>query len=118
MSPDDFRKIDTIFREACLLPEADRAAYVDRTCHDDRRVRDAVLAMLRHDSRTVVPLDSPVRLDVRDVLEEAIDGALPMPERIGAYRIVRQIGEGGFGVVYLAQQESPRREVAVKVLRA
>jgi tetratricopeptide (TPR) repeat protein/tRNA A-37 threonylcarbamoyl transferase component Bud32 len=41
----------------------------------------------------------------------------PMPERIGDYRIVRLLGEGGMGVVYGAEQQSPRREVALKVMR-
>ena len=40
-----------------------------------------------------------------------------MPERIGSYQILRVVGEGGMGVVYEAQQESPRRRVAIKVLR-
>jgi len=40
-----------------------------------------------------------------------------LPERIGPYRILRKLGEGGMGVVYEAEQESPRRKVAVKVIR-
>ncbi len=45
-------------------------------------------------------------------------GADPLPERIGAYEVVRVLGEGAMGVVYEALQASPRRRVAVKVLRA
>ena len=42
-----------------------------------------------------------------------------LPERIGAYRILERIGDGGFGVVYRAEQREPvRRIVALKVLRA
>lgn len=43
--------------------------------------------------------------------------ARPLPERIGDYRVVRLLGEGGMGVVYAAEQQSPRREVALKVMR-
>ena len=43
--------------------------------------------------------------------------ALAAPERIGAYRVLRKLGEGGFGVVYLAEQEEPlRRGVALKLI--
>ena len=41
----------------------------------------------------------------------------PLPESIGRYRVLGQLGSGGMGIVYLAEQPSPRREVAVKVLR-
>ncbi len=39
------------------------------------------------------------------------------PDTVGSYRILRKLGEGGMGTVYEAQQESPRRKVAVKVVR-
>jgi len=41
----------------------------------------------------------------------------PMPQRIGDYRIVRKLGEGGVGIVYEATQQNPKRPVALKVIR-
>jgi eukaryotic-like serine/threonine-protein kinase len=42
----------------------------------------------------------------------------PLPETIGKYRILSEIGEGGMGTVYEAEQDSPRRKVALKVIKA
>jgi serine/threonine protein kinase len=59
---------------------------------------------------------------VRDVLVESLATEEPaepgLPERIGAYRVVERLGEGGAGIVYRAVQEHPQREVAIKVLRS
>ena len=43
---------------------------------------------------------------------------LEMPERIGRYRVLRRLGTGGMGTVFAAEQDNPRREVALKVLQA
>lgn len=52
-------------------------------------------------------------------LEATVASSLPMPrhERIGSYKLLKKIGEGGMGVVYLAEQEQPRRHVALKILK-
>ena len=46
------------------------------------------------------------------------EGTAPLPGRIGPFRILERIGEGGMGAVYLAEQDSPHRRVALKVIRA
>jgi serine/threonine protein kinase len=80
-----------------------------------------VQRLLAHDDRPQFSLRSPVDGVARELREA--DFAEPpalsvLPDRIGSYRILSQIGEGGFGVVYMAEQPHPRRTVAIKVLRA
>lgn len=49
--------------------------------------------------------------------DSAADGLQPLPEAIGGYRVLRELGRGGMGVVYECEQAQPKRKVAVKVLR-
>src|SRR5205814_6401595 len=91
-----------------------RSDFLDRACGGDAELRAEVTALLTHDVNLPAFLrsgfiDSPSKLASRP--------EMPL-ERIGRYRILRKLGEGGFGVVYLAEQENPRRPVAVKVLKA
>jgi serine/threonine protein kinase len=80
---------------------------------------------MRHDDK---PGDEPPSVEGPTVGPDALptqtvgvvassQAASPMPATIGRYKILRKLGEGGMGVVYEAEQESPRRRVAVKVVR-
>jgi tetratricopeptide (TPR) repeat protein len=104
---------EAIFHEALACDPADRAAYLDRACPDPA-ARAAIEALLRANVGASGFLS-------HHAPEQTVD--LPSaPERpgavIGAYKLLEQIGEGGFGVVFLAEQAEPvRRKVAVKVLK-
>lgn len=64
------------------------------------------------------PFSSPSDITLDSVSTPTEPALSNLPQRIGPYRLLRQIGEGGFGVVYIAQQDNPNREVAVKILKA
>src|SRR6266567_2644724 len=105
-----------VFTEAIRLPAVERTEYLARACADDPELRRKVEALLEaHDG-------------VGDFLEEPLPGAgsgVGMEtvgekpgDRIGRYRLLQQIGEGGCGVVYMAEQEEPvRRRVALKIIK-
>ena len=94
----------------------ERAAYLDGACGKDAALRGQVEALLKaHDgagSFLEQPLlDPAVTKEPSDVVEKL--GAV-----IGPYKLLEQIGEGGFGVVFMAEQTQPvRRKVALKVVK-
>ena len=118
-----------VFTAAVALAAAERAAHLDQACAGDPALRLKIEALLRvHD-------------DVGDFLESPAEAAGPSPSpappsgpsgtvrpnpvpdekigtRIGRYKLREKIGEGGCGVVYVADQEEPvRRRVALKVIK-
>ncbi len=103
---------DEIFTAALELPVAERAGFLDRVCTGDAALRARVAALLAgHDAAGGFLEGSPV--DRPAALPEEKPG-----DQIGRYTIVRKIGEGGCGVVYLADQHEPvRRRVALKVIK-
>lgn len=118
MTPEQFRKAEEVFQAACVLPAGDRTAFVENACAGDTRLLTQVNRLLEHDRKPGVVIDTVMGRAVRSASERLLQHSdSPVPKRIGAYKILRQIGEGGFGVVYLAEQERPRRTVALKVVR-
>jgi serine/threonine protein kinase len=106
----------SIFIEALEREDpAERAAFLDRACASDPSLRERVEKLLRRHQQADDFLDAP------SPWAAAVD--VPRAEGVGAvigpYKLLEQIGEGGMGVVYMAEQEQPvRRMVALKVLKA
>src|ERR1051325_8921909 len=118
--------VETIFDAAIALPPAERAAFLADACGVDLHLRQRVEALLRaHDANESILPDQPdARLTIQPAGGEDPNSTLPAPqleqvgERVGRYRLLQQIGEGGCGVVYLAEQLEPvKRRVALKVIK-
>src|SRR5262249_42489304 len=107
---------ESIFGQALEIgPAAERAAFLERTCGANHALRAAVEALLRAHERSGDLLDLPEQPALTAPEPPANEG----PDRvIGPYKLLEQIGEGGFGVVFMAEQQQPvRRKVALKVLK-
>src|SRR6266436_6708486 len=110
------KPVGAIFDAAIELPPERRAAYVLAACAGEDLVRQRVEALLRaHDSAETF-MASPA---VAPRGETVVVKPSEQPgDRIGRYKLLQQIGEGGCGVVYMADQEEPvRRRVALKVIK-
>jgi serine/threonine protein kinase/tetratricopeptide (TPR) repeat protein len=92
---------------------AQRRAYLDRACGTDAALRQHLEGLLEICARASGFLESPpANLTVDQPLPEGAGTV------IGPYKLLEQIGEGGFGVVYMAEQHEPiRRKVALKILK-
>ena len=107
-----------IFDAALELPPGQRAAHLDQACVGDAALRQRVESLLKACESACGYLDSPA-----DPLTVEPTNALPSSfekagDRIGRYKLLQQIGEGGCGVVYMAEQEEPvRRRVALKIIK-
>jgi serine/threonine protein kinase len=113
---DTFERAMALFDEVCDLPPDVQSAALEARCADDPDVRAQVLEMLEQDASDQSPLGSGG--DGAAMLAAAIsDSEAKAPERIGRFRVVREIGRGGMGVVYEAEQENPRRRIALKLIR-
>jgi len=101
MTPERWARVQESLEAFLELPRERRDAYLDEACKENPSLRDEVRSLAAQESTGSA------------VVGPGIEG-----ERIGPYRIVREIGHGGMGVVYEAAQEKPvRRRVALKLIK-
>jgi serine/threonine protein kinase len=106
-----------IFLAALKQPTAgERAAFLDQACGSDANLRGQIEALLAEHDQLGSYLEAPVAAGQRTL------AAAPATERpgtiIGPYKLLQQIGEGGMGVVWMAEQSQPvQRKVALKVIK-
>jgi len=97
-----------MFQRAIELDRDARSRWLDENCHGDMELRDEVMRLLTHADAA-----APAFL----VGDPPSAGPLPGGTRVGRHRVVRLLGRGGMGEVYEAEQDQPRRRVALKLVR-
>src|SRR5262245_43972743 len=99
-----------------MTGEEARSAYLRQACGDDQGLRKRIEGLLQAEQQLGSFLAAPLPAFAPTITEP------PLPEKagtqIGPYKLLEQIGEGGFGIVFMAEQQHPvRRKVALKVLK-
>src|SRR5437763_10440861 len=113
---------EALFTLAVEKTAAERAAFLGRECSGDAELRQRVEALLgAHEKAGEFLNEPPAAVSAKTFV--ITTGMVPITEKVGdrsgRYKLLQQIGEGGCGVVYMAQQEAPvRRRVALKVIKA
>ncbi|MGQ0720072.1 MAG: tetratricopeptide repeat protein [Candidatus Eiseniibacteriota bacterium] len=111
--PSSWDRLRAIFESALPLANGERRAYLDEACAGDESLRSQVEALLSANEAVGPGQSRPTRLSTLPA------GPVQDSGTVGPYRILERIGEGGFGVVFVAEQSAPiRRRVALKVIRA
>ena len=115
---DRWRRVEEIFHQALERPDGERSSWLDSTCGDDAELRSEVASLLESDRAAAGGfVGSKVKRAVMQLHEETqpeVEG-----RRVGPYRLIRELGRGGMGAVYLAERNDQQyeSEVAIKVVR-
>jgi WD40 repeat protein len=119
MSEERRARVRALFDVATELPPEKRGAFLEAACSGDPGLRAEVESLLAFDADSLPDAaDDPfLKSPILRLGPKAQPAMPPLPERIGHYRVLRLLGEGGMGTVYEAEQDNPRRTVALKVIR-
>src|SRR5205085_421537 len=120
MTPERHRQIRAFYEAALGLKPAAREAFLDRACQDDENIRQEVERLLSARKRVPEFLAGPLLGPAPRAFDPAMNPAVGMEGRqLHAYRLIREIGRGGMGSVYLAERVDGAysKQVAIKLVR-
>jgi serine/threonine protein kinase len=118
MPSERWQRIKELFHAALAVEAYQRAAFLDTACAGDPSLREEVEALLVSDEKAKDFIARPaVEMAAESLASNGVDSM--NGRRIGPYKIIREIGHGGMGVVYLAERadQQYQKRVAIKVIR-
>ena len=118
MSPERWQQVKTVFHRTVELTPAQRPAFLSEACRGDAGLRADVEALLHSDEERASWVSKGV-LEAAPELLTQDSTASRVGQSLGSYRIVREIGRGGMGAVYLAERDDDQYQgcVAIKIVK-
>ncbi|MET0647123.1 MAG: protein kinase [Pyrinomonadaceae bacterium] len=119
MTPERWKQIESVFDDAIELAAAERDAYLTTACGGDAELRRQVEMLIRSHDQAGSFIEEPAVAGVLSDGGKFEDEAPFIGRRVGSYRIVRELGRGGMGAVYLAVRADDefQKRVAVKLVK-
>ena len=110
----DWDRVEGLFLSAADLPPREQEQFLEHACSGDTELRQEVESLLRSDRKSGAGISAAVEREAALLIDSPFPG-----ERLGAYRVLREIGRGGMGAVYLAARDDDqyRKHVAIKVVK-
>ena len=116
MNTERWRHIEALFDRAMELPDADRGGFLDTACAGDPELHDELTALVASAPTAGATLRAAVAAEVESLASRELTAQIG--RRIGPFRLLRMLGEGGMGAVYLADRDDAEfaHQVAIKIL--
>src|SRR5437660_517515 len=119
MTPERYQQVKALFYATQELEPEDRAAFLAQRCDGDASLRYAVEELLASANKIEAFIEKPAYAIIGQSLANDLSAPFVEGKRIGQYQILRKLGEGGMGAVYLARRadEVYEKQVAIKLIR-
>jgi eukaryotic-like serine/threonine-protein kinase len=117
MNNDRWTRIKQIFLDVCEQPPDKRGAFLNDACGDDEQIRREVDELLRADAQDITLLDANPETVYSFLSNELSQPSVP--DQIGPYKVLEELGRGGMGIVYLVERADRqyKKRMALKLVK-